>query len=217
MSFFSDQTKIMPCGQKSLIANLRFFFTHRTSNLNYLKKFMDDMETRTLSDIICDNTIIEKVQERALEIPNPVTNPIRVCARSAGTREPAVSGSAATGTGDSGPGPLTTVPNIFLETTQSPVPIKQQLIQQQQQQRVPKALGPAKFSLNPNFNFESLRPRSASRFPGPVRPPHQSIFDAFRKLQTREFRRIQANSSNVKPVKFLERFDHSDAIILVHP
>ena len=61
MSFFSDQTKIMPCGQKSLIANLRFFFTHRTSNLNYLKKFMDDMETRTLSDIICDNTIIEKV------------------------------------------------------------------------------------------------------------------------------------------------------------
>ena len=213
MSFFSDQTKIMPCGQKSLIANLRFFFTHRTSNLNYLKKFMDDMETRTLSDIICDNTIIEKVQERALEIPNPVTNPIRVCARSARTREPAVSGSAATGTGDSGPGPLTTVPNIFLETTQSPVPIKQQ----QQQQRVPKSLGPAKFSLNPNFNFESLRPRSASRFPGPVRPPHQSIFDAFRKLQTREFRRIQANSSNVKPVKFLERFDHSDAIILHHP
>ena len=213
VSFFSDQTKI-PCGQKSLIANLRFFFTHRTSNLNYLKKFMDDMETRTLSDIICDNTIIEKVQERSLEIPNPVNNPIRVCARSAGAPKP-VSGSGsqavATGTGDSGPGPLTTVPNIFLETTQSPVPPKIQ-----QQQRVPKSLGPAKFSLNPNFNFESLRPRqshSSSVFPGPIRP-HQSIFDAFRKLQTREFHRIQANSS--KPVKFLERFDQSDAIIL-HP
>ena len=176
---------------------------------------MNDMETRTLSDIICDNTVIEKVQERALEIPNPVTNPIRVCSRSARAREPAVSGSAAgTGTGDSGAGPLTTVPNIFLEPTQSPVPRKIQ----PQQQRVPKSLGPAGFSLNPNFNFESLRPRhshSASVFPGPVRPPHQSIFDAFRKLQTREFHRI-ANSSNVKPVKFLERFDHSDAIIL-HP
>ena len=178
---------------------------------------MDDMETRTLSDIICDNTIIEKVQERSLEIPNPITNPIRVCTRSARAPKPA-SGSGsqavATGTGDSGPGPLTTVPNIFLETTQSPVPPKIQ----QQQQRVPKSLGPAKFSLNPNFNFESLRPRhshSASVFPGPIRP-HQSIFDAFRKLQTREFHRIQANSSNVKPVKFLERFDHSDAIIL-HP
>ena len=45
---------------------------------------MEDMEQRTLSDIICDNTIIEKVQERALEIPNPVTNPIRVCQRAAG-------------------------------------------------------------------------------------------------------------------------------------
>ena len=201
--------------EKSLIANPRFFFTHRNSNLNYLKKFMDDMETRTLSDIICDNTIIEKVQERALEIPNPVTNPIRVCARLSRDREPA--SAADTGTGD----PVTTVPNIFLETTQSPDPPKlqqqlSQLAQQQlsQQQRVPKSLGPAKFSLNPNFNFESLRPRHSAVFPG--RSPHQSIFDAFRKLQTREFHRITANASNVKPVKFLERFDHSDAIIL-HP
>lgn len=207
----------IPRDQKSLIANLRFFFTHRTSNLNYLKKFMDDMETRTLSDIICDNTIIEKVQERSLEIPNPVTNPIRVCSRAArapGQAAASVAGATG-GTGDSGPGPaLTTVPNIFLETTQSPVPPKTR----QQPQRVPKSLRPAKFTINPNFNFENLRPRhshSSSGFPGPIRP-HQSIFDAFRKLQTREFHRITANSSNVKPVKFLERFDHSDAIIL-HP
>ena len=173
---------------------------------------MDDMETRTLSDIICDNTIIEKVQERSLEIPNPVTNPIRVCTRSSGRA--AASGAGPTGgTGDSGPGPLTTVPNIFLETTQSPVPPPKL----QPPQRVPKSLRPAKFTINPNFNFENLRPRhSSSVFPGPIRP-HQSIFDAFRKLQTREFRRITANSSNVKPVKFLERFDHSDAIILHHP
>ena len=167
---------------------------------------MEDMEQRTLSDIICDNTIIEKVQERALEIPNPVTNPIRVCQRAAGAEGGLVSEVVTTAS-------VTAAPETTQPPTLPPAPVSLQ-------QRVPKSLavglgaGGQKFlgPFDPNFNFETLRPRHSSGFPG--RHPHQSIFDAFRRLQTREFHRIAANSSALKPVKFLERFDHSDAIIL---
>ena len=96
---------------------------------------MTDMEERTLSDIICDNTIIEKVQARALEIPNPVTNPIRVCQR---RRETGNQHEHVTS------GPINeqqqTVSPNFVETTQTPVPINIQ-------QRVPKSLAPPPPSL----------------------------------------------------------------------
>jgi hypothetical protein len=138
------------------------------------------MEQRTLSDIICDNTFIEKVQERALESPHPTSNPIRKCQRG----------------GFSSVAPETTTLKV-VETTHKPKPVSQ---------RVPKSLHPADFT---SFNFENLRPRHSKGFHG-----HQSIFEAFRKLQTQEFHRISNTSRINKPVKFLERFDHSDAIIL---
>ena len=152
------------------------------------------MEQRTLSDIICDNTVIEKVQERALESPHPTSNPIRKCRGGGGAPQPPPAP------------PVPAVPSVVpetttlqvVETTQNPV-----------LQRVPKSL-----PLHPDFtsfNFESLRPRHSKAFHG-----HHSIFEAFRKLQAQEFRRIiNSNRSRIiKPVKFLERFDHSDAIIL---
>ena len=152
------------------------------------------MEQRTLSDIICDNTVIEKVQERALESPHPTSNPIRKCRGGGGAPQPPPAP------------PVPAIPSVVpetttlqvVETTQNPV-----------LQRVPKSL-----PLHPDFtsfNFESLRPRHSKAFHG-----HHSIFEAFRKLQTQEFRRItNSNRSRIiKPVKFLERFDHSDAIIL---
>jgi len=59
----------------------RFFFSHRSTNLNYLKRFMEEMETRTLSQVICSNTNIERVQGRAFESPNDLGNPVRDCRR----------------------------------------------------------------------------------------------------------------------------------------
>merc|ERR1712038_1596377 len=106
----------------------RFFFTHRNSNLNYLKKFMDAMELRTLSDIICDNTVIEKVQERALESPHPTLNPIRKCHAGAAPPPAAPAAPAAPVV------PETTTLQV-VETTQNPV-----------LQRVPKSL-----PLHPDF------------------------------------------------------------------
>ena len=165
------------------------------------------MESRTLSDIICDNTVIEKVQEHALLIPHPITNPIRVCQR------------------------LRENGNQVEHVTSVPVTDQQQQQQQQQQQtgssvettqsppnqRVPKSLGlspSVPFNFDPQFNFETLRPRhSGAAF---VASQHQSIFEAFRKLQNQDFRRI-TNTTLIKPIKFIERFDHSDAIILHHP
>ena len=158
------------------------------------------MEQRTLSDIICDNTVIEKVQERALESPHPTSNPIRKCHGGAGApappAAPGVPGAPAAPAAPAVVPETTTVPVV--ETTQNPALL-----------RVPKSL-----PLHPDFtsfNFESLRPRHSKAFHG-----HHSIFEAFRKLQTQEFRRIiNSNRSRIiKPVKFLERFDHSDAIIL---
>ena len=158
------------------------------------------MEQRTLSDIICDNTVIEKVQERALESPHPTSNPIRKCRGGPAPGAPAAPGAPGAPAGPAGPAvvlPETTTLQV-VETTQNPV-----------LQRVPKSL-----PLHPDFasfNFESLRPRHSKAFHG-----HHSIFEAFRKLQAQEFRRITNSSRNriIKPVKFLERFDHSDAIIL---
>ena len=161
---------------------------------------MDAMEQRTLSDIICDNTVIEKVQERALESPHPSSNPIRKCRGGEAPSPPSPPASAA----PAAPvvpvvpaAPETTTLQV-VETTQNPV-----------LQRVPKSL-PLHPDF-PSFSFESLRPRHSKAFHG-----HHSIFEAFRKLQTQEFRRItNSNRSRIiKPVKFLERFDHSDAIIL---
>ena len=157
------------------------------------------MELRTLSDIICDNTVIEKVQERALESPHPTSNPIRKCHAGAAAPAPPAAPAAPPVVPPVAPPvvPETTTLQV-VETTQNPV-----------LQRVPKSL-----PLHPDFtsfNFESLRPRHSKAFHG-----HHSIFEAFRKLQTQEFRRItNSNRSRIiKPVKFLERFDHSDAIIL---
>ena len=153
---------------------------------------MEEMEHRTLSDIICDNTIIEKVQEQALLIPHPVTNPIRVCQRSAEAQKQ---------TEEFNNG------NIESVTSAPAVP---ETTRQPQQHRVPKSLRPPSFAFSQPFQFETLRPRHSNVFRG---RQHQSIFEAFRNLQTRDFQRL-TNSSIIKPVKFLERFDHSDAIIL---
>ena len=152
------------------------------------------MEERTLSDIICDNTIIEKVQEQALLIPHPITNPIRVCRRDTSDDGVDAAEDNSNGSIDS----VTSAP-LVPETTPQP-----------QQQRVPKSLRPPTFAFSQPFSFETLRPRHSNGFRG---RHHQSIFEAFRKLQSNEFHRV-VNTSRVKPVKFLERFDHSDAIIL---
>ena len=57
----------------------RFFFSHRTTKINFLEQFMEKMETRTLSQVICSNTDIEGVQEEAFKSPNPHTNPVKDC------------------------------------------------------------------------------------------------------------------------------------------
>merc|ERR1712106_679397 len=65
----------------------RYFFTHHRPNLNYLKRFMAEMEHRTLSDVICDNTYIDKVQQNALQSPHPVTNPLKRCRKRSENRD----------------------------------------------------------------------------------------------------------------------------------
>ena len=159
------------------------------------------MEQRTLSDIICDNTVIEKVQERALESPHPTSNPIRKCHGGAAPSppSPAAAPAAVPAAAPAVPAVAETTTLQVVETTENPSVL----------QRVPKSL-PLHPDF-PSFTFESLRPRHSKAFHG-----HHSIFEAFRKLQTQEFRRItNSNRSRIiKPVKFLERFDHSDAIIL---
>jgi len=158
----------------------RFFFSHRNTKLNYLKKSMLEMEERTLSDVICDNTYIVKVQEKALESPNPITNPIKECrARS-----------------EQAPTSLPEAPNVNInEPQQSP-----------ELQRVPKSLNSPDSLFDPSSPLRTIQDTSVNTFQTP------SIFEAFRKLQNREFQR--ANTSQTKPVKFLERFDQADAIIL---
>jgi hypothetical protein len=158
----------------------RFFFSHRNTNLNYLKKSMLEMEDRTLSDVICDNTYIAKVQEKALESPNPITNPIKVCK----TRSPTT---------------LSDATNIKINEPQS----------SPQLQRVPKSLDSPDALFAPSSPLRTFQDASVNTFQTP------SIFEAFRKLQNREFQR-GLNTSQSKPIKFIERFDQADAIIL-HP
>lgn len=159
----------------------RFFFSHRNTNLNYLKKSMEEMEERTLSDVICDNTYIEKVQEKALESPNPITNPIKACRA---RRAP-------------NPTSLAEVTNVKISEPQ----------QSQELQRVPKSLDSPDSLFAPSSPLRTLQDPTGDTFQTP------SIFEAFRKLQSKEFRRV-ANTSRTKPIKFLERFDQADAIIL---
>ena len=160
----------------------RFFFTHRNTNLNYLKKFMSEMEERTLSDVICDNTYISKVQEKALESPHPIRNPIKSC-RSRSSQNPTS---------------LLEVTNIKVnKAPQSPPEL----------QRVPKSLDIPDIAFNPSSPLKTIQDPTVNTFQTP------SIFDAFRKLQSRDFHRFP-NASSTKPIKFLERFDQSDAIIL---
>jgi hypothetical protein len=161
----------------------RFFFSHRNTNLNYLKKSMLEMEDRTLSDVICDNTYIAKVQEKALESPNPITNPIKVCkTRSAPS-----------------PTTLSDATNVKINEPQS----------SPQLQRVPKSLDSPDALFAPSSPLRTFQDASVNTFQTP------SIFEAFRKLQSREFQR-GLNTSQSKPIKFIERFDQADAIIL-HP
>merc|ERR1711892_632406 len=142
----------------------RFFFTHRNTNLNYLKKSMLEMEERTLSDVICDNTYIEKVQEKALESPNPVTNPVKACR----TRNAPSQTS------------LADLTNVKITEPQlSP-----------ELQRVPKSLD------SPDSLFAPSSPLQA------VQDPSVNTFQTI------------SNISATKPIKFLERFDQADAIIL---
>jgi len=159
----------------------RFFFTHRNTNLNYLKKSMLEMEERTLSDVICDNTYIEKVQEKALETPNPVTNPIKACRiRNAPSQTS-----------------LADITNIKIkEPHQNP-----------ELQRVPKSLDSPDALFDPSSPLRAIQDPTVNTFQTP------SIFEAFRKLQNRNFQR-SSNKSGSKPIKFLERFDQADAIIL---
>ena len=101
------------------------------------------METRSLSDVICDNTYIERVQAQALLSPHPNTNPIRPCVR------PDTSASV----------PATTTPNPdSLAAPAAPAP---SLLQDPELQRVPKSLSdPAPgllFTDPPGF---PLRPRA---------------------------------------------------------
>jgi len=63
----------------------RFFFSHHLAPLNYLAKYIKEMENRRLSDIICDNTNIVRVQVRAMESPHS-GNPVRECKRPAKTQ-----------------------------------------------------------------------------------------------------------------------------------
>jgi len=159
----------------------RFFLTHRNTNLNYLKKSMLAMEERTLSDVICDNTYIGKVQEKALESPNPITNPIKACQ----------------------PRPVQN-PASDAELTNVKVGEAQQSVQLQ---RVPKSLQSPDSLFAPSSPLRTFQDSSLNTFQTP------SIFEAFRKLQSREFQRA-ANTSISKPIKFIERFDQADAIIL---
>jgi len=67
----------------------RYFYSHHSTSLNYLNGYMRQMETRTLSDIICDNTNIKEVQQRALESPS-ARNPTQECHRPSPVKQPPV-------------------------------------------------------------------------------------------------------------------------------
>merc|ERR1712088_872503 len=116
----------------------RFFFSHRSTNLNYLKRFMAEMETRTLSQVICSNTRIERVQGRAFESPHPLSNPVRDCRRPS----------------PSNPDSLHSPPNPRVETTIPP----------RRPPRVPKSLdtltltapSPPRLFRTPSF-FEAIQ------------------------------------------------------------
>jgi len=195
----------------------RFFFTHHISSLNYLKNFMVEMEQRTLSDVICDNTSIEKVQEKALLSPNRFTNPIREC--KSRTRP------------QSNPLPSNPLPPNPLSSNPPPPPSQQT---PQEVNTVKQRKGFLKPQLKPNLPIIPNQNRPIQRIPkslpprtlGPIGPSRikegptntfqpPSIFDALRSLQGGQdfFPRI-SNISVSKPVKFLERFDHSDAILI---
>lgn len=163
----------------------RFFFSHRSTSLNYLNRFMEEMETRSLSQVICSNTHIEQVQGRAFESPHPFSNPVRDCRPNSGepARQP----------------PVTSTPPPRGVNTEPPPPRDILPRRPELLARVPKSL-------------ETLSLTAP-------RPPHgfqtPSIFEAFRNLQrNREFFPRVSNLTISRPVKFLERFDHADAIIL---
>ena len=173
----------------------RFFFSHRSTNLNYLNQFMIEMETRTLSQVICDNTNIRKIQGRAMESPHPFRNPIRECHRDQSPPPP----HNPTHLPDDVP------EKVVVKQAPPPKRVNQQQQQQQQQQsvRVPKSL----------VSVANLQHTKATfNRPPPFHPP--SIFEAFRSLQqSRDFFPRVSNYSVSRPVKFLERFDHADAIL----
>jgi peroxidase len=58
-----------------------FFFSHDRPSPNYIKDLLEEMKSRRLSNVICDNTKIVEVQVNAMEAPNNVTNPIKECRR----------------------------------------------------------------------------------------------------------------------------------------
>lgn len=167
----------------------RFFFSHRSVSLNYLSRFMKEMETRTLSQVICSNTKIQRVQGRALEVPHPFSNPIRDCRRAAGsTTPPAQEAPVAPPAAP----PVEDDLEEVVETTR----------RHPDSRRVPKSLETGSFPV--------------SRLPQVFLTP--SIFDAFRSLQrSRDSLPRVSNVSVSNAVKFLERFDTADAILVVDP
>ena len=177
----------------------RFFFSHRSTSLNYLQRFMLEMETRTLSQVICSNTNIERVQGRAFESPHKFSNPVRDCRRS--------QESPPTQTRQQ---PVQTTPlSASRPATELPPPVQVVLPaagpkRQPERSRVPKSL-------------EALSLTSSQLGLSPSRPPPfktPSIFEAFRNFQQhREFFPRVSNITISRPVKFLERFDHADAIL----
>ena len=185
----------------------RFFFSHRSTNLNYLKRFMAEMETRTLSQVICSNTRIERVQGRAFESPHPLTNPVRDCRRAPNPNQ------------DS----LHTSPIPRVETTVPPR--RPDVAPRPQPPRVPKSL--ETLSLPPQGVPQSVKlgPPRVPRVPKSLEtltltapsPPRlfrtPSFFEAIQSIQrTRDFFPRVSNVSISRPVKFIERFDYVDAI-----
>jgi len=153
------------------------------------------MEHRTLSDVICDNTYIEKVQQNALQSPHPVTNPVKLCKKSSENRDPSnvpVDSNAVQDNGDK-----IAVNKLKGHTNHVPRALPKQVRKQHQNNRFPKSL--------------RVTPRHFNNPIDSLQAP--AFFDSIFGFQAPVDIRPKVTDVGVsKPVKFLERFDHGDAI-----
>lgn len=67
---------------KNLMDGDRFFFTHKNQQGSFAKAAQEEIMKRKLSDILCENTILEKVPQNAFQIHDEKDNRYKTCSKS---------------------------------------------------------------------------------------------------------------------------------------